>query len=71
MKTRPSQLRELTRDELKRRLRELQEELFNLRFQKSIKLLTNSRQLREIRREIARIKTVLNEDRLGIRPVAH
>jgi len=71
MKTKPSQLRELTRDELKRRLHELQEELFNLRFQKSIKLLTNSRQLREIRREIARIKTVLNEDRLGIRPVAH
>jgi len=71
MKTKPSQLRELTRDELKRRLHELQEELFNLRFQKSIKLLTNSRQLREIKREIARIKTVLNEDRLGIRPVAH
>ncbi len=71
MKVRASELRELTPDELKRKLRELQEEYFNLRFQKAIKLVQNPRRLREIRKEIARIKTVINEDRLGIRRVAH
>lgn len=71
MRTKAQQLRELTVDELKRRLRELQEEYFNLRFQKAIRLLQNPRRIREIRREIAQIKTVLNEDRLGIRKVAH
>lgn len=67
MKLRASELRDMTVEELKRRLRELQEEYFNLRFQKAIKLVQNPHRIREIKREIAQIKTVLNENRLGIR----
>jgi len=63
-------LREMTRDEIMLRRRELLEEQFNLRMRKSLKSLDNPLRLRQIRREIARIMTVLNEDRMGIRKLA-
>jgi large subunit ribosomal protein L29 len=60
------ELRELTGDELTERLRESKEELFNLRFQMATGQLNNNRRLRTVRREIARIYTVLRERELGL-----
>jgi large subunit ribosomal protein L29 len=57
----PSQVREMGQDELKAKERELNEQLFRLRVQKSIGQLENAIKLREIRRDIARVKTVLRE----------
>ena len=54
-------LRELSADELKGKERELQEQLFRLRFQKSIGQLDNALRIRETRRDIARVKTVLRQ----------
>ena len=63
-------LREMTRVELQQKRGELIEEQFNLRMRKSLKSLDNPLRLRQIRREIAKIMTVLSEDRLGVRKVA-
>ncbi len=60
------ELRELTDDELVERLRESKEELFNLRFQMATGQLNNNRRLRTVRREIARVYTVLRERELGL-----
>ena len=59
-------LRELTDDELVLRLRESKEELFNLRFQMATGQLDNNRRLRTVRRDIARIYTVMRERELGL-----
>ena len=50
-----SELRELTDEQLEDRLRELREELFNLRFQQATRQLTNTARIREVRRDIARV----------------
>jgi large subunit ribosomal protein L29 len=63
-------LREMTREELTQKRTELIEEQFNLRMRKSLKSLDNPLRLRQIRREIAKIMTILNEDRIGIRKLA-
>ena len=52
-----SELRELTAEQLDDRLRELREELFNLRFQYATRQLTNTARIREVRRDIARVLT--------------
>jgi large subunit ribosomal protein L29 len=52
-------LREMSADELRGREKELQEELFRLRFQKSLGQLGNALKIRETRRDIARVKTIL------------
>ena len=62
----PGELRELTDDELKEKLRESKEELFNLRFQMATGQLANNRRLRLVRQEIARLYTVLRERELGL-----
>jgi large subunit ribosomal protein L29 len=54
-------LRELTAEELAAKLRELNEELFKLRFQHSTNQLDNTGRLRVARRDLARVKTVLIE----------
>ena len=54
-------VREMSADELVARERELQEQLFRLRFQKSIGQLDNALKIRETRRDIARVKTVLRQ----------
>jgi large subunit ribosomal protein L29 len=59
--TRPSELRELSDDELADRLNERRQELFNLRFQSVTGALENSARLKLTKREIARILTVQNE----------
>ena len=63
-------LREMTRDELLQKKNELLDEQFNLNMRRSIKALDNPLRLRQIRREVAKIETVLNEDRHGITKLA-
>jgi large subunit ribosomal protein L29 len=58
------ELRDLSVEELERRLIETKEELFNLRFQNATGQLDNYRRLRELRKDIARVKTVLREKEL-------
>lgn len=64
------QMRELTRDELLQKKLEVEEELFNLSLQKANKELDNPLRLRILRRESARISTILREDELKIRALA-
>ena len=59
-----SELRELSSGEIEQALAETGEELFNLRFQHATGQLENYRRLRQLRREVARIKTVLREREL-------
>ena len=54
-------LREMSADELRGKEKELQEQLFRLRFQKSIGQLDNAMKIRDTRRDIARVKSVLEE----------
>jgi len=56
-----SELRSLTREELDQRLREAREELFNLRFQHRTGQLGNPLRIREVRKDIARLQTILSE----------
>ena len=67
--TAAGELRNLTQDELVTRLRESKEELFNLRFQGATGQLENHGRLRAVRKDIARIYTILRERELGITPV--
>ncbi len=60
-------MRELSVDELETRLTDDLKELEDLRFQKALQQLENPLQLRELRKEIAQIKTVLREHELNIR----
>ena len=66
MATTAEEIRALGEDEIVTRLREAKEELFNLRFQVATGQLDNNRRLQQIRRDIARIYTVLRERELGI-----
>ncbi|MBA3346954.1 MAG: 50S ribosomal protein L29 [Actinobacteria bacterium] len=58
---RAKQLRDMTDDELARKMAETRQELFNLRFQSATGALENSARLRTAKREIARILTVRHE----------
>ncbi|HEA83979.1 MAG: 50S ribosomal protein L29 [Thermodesulfobacteriota bacterium] len=61
------ELREFSIPELKEKLSQLREELFNLRFQKTIHKLENPMRIRQVKRDIARILTILREKELNIR----
>ena len=66
------EMRDLEDDELATKLREAKEELFNLRFQSATGQLESPGRLRAVRKDIARIYTILRERELGIgapRPV--
>ena len=65
----PSALRALEDDELVAKLREAKEELFNLRFQAATGQLESHGRLRAVRKDIARIYTVMRERELGITSV--
>jgi large subunit ribosomal protein L29 len=54
-------VREMGQDELRAKQRELEDQLFRLRVQQSIGQLDNKLMLREVRRDIARVKTVIRE----------
>ncbi|WP_022855888.1 MULTISPECIES: 50S ribosomal protein L29 [Thermodesulfobacterium] len=60
-------LRELSIPELKEKLASLREELFNLRFQKTIYKLENPMRIRQVKRDIAKVLTVIREKELNIR----
>jgi large subunit ribosomal protein L29 len=64
--TTAAELRELSEEELVTRLREAKAELFNLRVQAATGQLDNNRRLQVIRREIARIYTIMRERELGL-----
>jgi len=64
-----SSLRDMTRDELLAKRHELQDERFNLLMRRTLKPLDNPLRLREIRRDIARIETLIAEDEKGIRRI--
>jgi large subunit ribosomal protein L29 len=64
--TKANELRGLEDDELVTKLREAKEELFNLRFQAATGQLESHGRLRAVRKEIARIYTLLRERELGI-----
>jgi large subunit ribosomal protein L29 len=57
----PDAIRELGVEELKSKRGELQEQLFRLRLQKSLGQLDNALKVRETRRDIARVETILKE----------
>jgi large subunit ribosomal protein L29 len=59
-----SDLRDLTYDELHEKLGEAKEELFNLRFQMATNQLDNTTRLRQVRREVARIATLIREQEI-------
>ena len=61
----PQDIRELTDDEIQERVQELEEERFRLRFRGATMELENPTLLKEIRRDIARMKTVLSERELA------
>lgn len=65
-----AELREMTREELYQKRRDLEDELFNLNMRRSLKALDDPLRLRHIGREIGQIMTVLREDDLGIRKLA-
>jgi large subunit ribosomal protein L29 len=61
----PSAIREMGTEELEHKEAELQEQLFRLRVQHSLGQLDNSLKLRETRRDIARVKTILKEKQVS------
>ena len=61
------EFRNLSTDDLKKELEETHEELFNLRFRLATKQLVNHREVRRVKKKIARLKTLLTERELGIR----
>jgi len=67
---RARELRTLTREELEQRLREAREELFNLKFQHKTGQLGNPLRIREVRKDIARLITVLEEGEVAGAPAA-
>ena len=63
-------IRDMTEEEIEHRIRELHEEIFNLRFRNAMRQLQNPVLIRERRRDIARMRTILVEHRSGIRKLA-
>ena len=61
-----TELRTKTSEELEQMLKDLKGELFTLRFQNAINQLDNTMRIKAVRKDIARIKTVLREMELGI-----
>ena len=56
-----SEIREMTSEQLNNKLKELKEELFNLRFQLAINQMENTNRIGEVKKDIARVMTVLND----------
>ena len=55
------EIRKMSSEELEKKLKELKSELFNLRFQNAINQLDNPHRIGEVKKDIARVMTVLNE----------
>jgi len=63
--TKPAELREKSSEQLEFQIREAQEELFRLRFQSATEKLDTPSKLKKLRREIARVKTILRQRELA------
>jgi len=61
------EFRDLSTSELTKQVEETHQELFNLRFRLETKQLVNHRELRRVKKKIARLKTLIRERELGIR----
>ena len=59
------ELRELTEAELQQKLKDLKEELFNLRFQLAVNQLENSSRIGAVKKDIARVSTILRQRELS------
>lgn len=60
-----AEVRDLSEDEIRTRMKELQEELFNLRFQLATGQIENVGRIRTVRRDLARLKTIQHERQLA------
>ncbi|MEN3038199.1 MAG: 50S ribosomal protein L29 [Candidatus Kryptonium sp.] len=60
----PNEIRQLSDEEIRQRIKELEEELLNLRFQKALGQLEKPHRFKMIRKDIARMKTILREREL-------
>jgi large subunit ribosomal protein L29 len=60
------EIRDLSMQELEDKIKDLKEELFNLRFQNATNHLDNPMRIVSVKKDIARVKTVLKEKELGI-----
>ncbi len=63
----PAETRELSGDELKKKERDVKEELFNLEVQISTRQTTNVSRVKKLKKDLARVLTVMRERELGIR----
>ncbi|RLA91478.1 MAG: 50S ribosomal protein L29 [Deltaproteobacteria bacterium] len=60
------ELRELSEEEVEKKLKEFRQELFNLKFQLAIGQLENTSRIKQVKKDIARAMTVLNEKKKKI-----
>ena len=63
------EIREMTKDEILSRKAELEKEIFNLKIRQRYKQVDNPLRIRMLRRELARITTILHEEEKNIRPL--
>ena len=61
-----NEIRDLSQQELLDKLQDLKEELFNLRFQNATNQLDNPMRIVAVKKEIARVKTIIKEKELGL-----
>ncbi|PLR80490.1 50S ribosomal protein L29 [Bacillus canaveralius] len=61
-----NEIRDLTTAEIEQKVKSLKEELFNLRFQLATGQLENTARIREVRKSIARMKTVIGQREIGL-----
>ena len=58
-------IREMSEEELQRKAQDLQEEIFNLKFQHATGQLENTQRLPQVRKDLARVKTILREKNIA------
>jgi large subunit ribosomal protein L29 len=61
-----SEIREMSPEERSQKLRDMTETLFNLRFQHEVGQLENPQRIKQTRRDVARLRTVLNENKTNL-----
>lgn len=66
----PGQIRDLSIEEVEHRLREIDEELFNLNLRRRVQKLDDPLKLRVLRRDRARLQTILHEHKIGLRKLS-
>jgi large subunit ribosomal protein L29 len=69
-KEKKAAVHDMTPEDVERRIAEIKQEIFNLRFRNTMRQLDNPLQIRVLRREVARLSTALSEHRHGIARLA-